>query len=244
MVAKIILTADEKSYVIAEFQKGRFIKDLAVELGMWDGVIKRTLREAGIRVKKYDVTPEQIANLLALYKTKSLDELEQETGIIRCALTRILRANGALIRRRGKVQKYFIVNGKKVCAACGIEKICTEFSLHSASHDGLQPSCKICQNISHRRYLVKKKFGLTEADYAAILDAQNNLCAICGEPETRMKFGKVTRLAIDHNHTTGNVRELLCSSCNLVLGKIKENPDTCDKIKAYILKHTIGGNQK
>jgi hypothetical protein len=53
-----------------------------------------------------------------------------------------------------------------------------------------------------------------EAEYAAMLAAQNGVCAACGKPETgRNQYGPVS-LAVDHDHVTGKVRALLCMRCN------------------------------
>jgi hypothetical protein len=52
---------------------------------------------------------------------------------------------------------------------------------------------------------------LSEADYLALLDAQQGTCAICGHPP------KTRRLAVDHDHKSGNVRGLLCHFCNRTL---------------------------
>lgn len=68
-----------------------------------------------------------------------------------------------------------------------------------------------------RRYSLKK-YGLTEKDYQILLDSQNGVCAICKQICQRSKG-----LSVDHCHKTGKVRGLLCSSCNLALGNIKEN---------------------
>lgn len=61
---------------------------------------------------------------------------------------------------------------------------------------------------------VKESLGVTGEEYEALLDASDHRCWICGEEER--VDGR--RLAIDHDHETGAVRGLLCTSCNLRLG--------------------------
>ena len=56
-----------------------------------------------------------------------------------------------------------------------------------------------------------KQLGVTDADYARMLEAQGGGCAICGTPP------KSRRLHVDHDHKTGNVRGLLCYRCNRAL---------------------------
>lgn len=65
-----------------------------------------------------------------------------------------------------------------------------------------------------------KQYGLTPEQYTAIYDQQGGRCAICGS-EAGDRISK--RFHIDHCHATGVVRGLLCSSCNLGLGKFKDD---------------------
>ena len=78
------------------------------------------------------------------------------------------------------------------------------------------------------------KYGMTLEDFEALLAKQEGVCAACGKPETRLAGrGKLNLkprpLSVDHNHTTGEVRGLLCFSCNLALGHLEDN---LDRIKA------------
>jgi hypothetical protein len=70
---------------------------------------------------------------------------------------------------------------------------------------------------------LKRRYDVTLDEYHTMLDAQNGVCAICGQPETAVIKGTVCRLAIDHCHVTGRVRGLLCRDCNTVLGKWGDN---------------------
>ena len=76
---------------------------------------------------------------------------------------------------------------------------------------------------SRERHL-KIKYNLTSQDYLEMVNKQKNLCAICGKPEHRLlKTGDIKPLSVDHNHTTGVVRELLCKDCNALLGFANED---------------------
>ena len=79
--------------------------------------------------------------------------------------------------------------------------------------------------------------GLDRETYYKMIENQKNLCAICGEPETRMFKGKLTRLCLDHNHETGKVRELLCHGCNTGIGKFKDSIDLLNAAILYLKKH-------
>lgn len=76
-------------------------------------------------------------------------------------------------------------------------------------------------------YHIKKRYGLSRADYSAMLEAQGGLCAANGCSETL--FGG--KLCVDHDHATGKVRGLLCHGCNLALGKVH---DSVEKLKGLI----------
>ncbi len=81
-----------------------------------------------------------------------------------------------------------------------------------------------------------KKYGVTEEKYQEMLKAQNELCAICLNPETatdNRMGGSVKRLAIDHCHTTGKVRGLLCQRCNQGIGNFKHNSKFLKRAAAY-----------
>jgi hypothetical protein len=67
--------------------------------------------------------------------------------------------------------------------------------------------------ISRRSRL--KRYGLTLEQYDELLEKQQRCCAICGESHDVAK-GKI--LAVDHDHTTGKVRGLLCHNCNTIIG--------------------------
>lgn len=79
-----------------------------------------------------------------------------------------------------------------------------------------------------------KMYGLTLEQYDEMLARQNHACAICGEPESRTRKGKLLALVVDHDHETGDVRGLLCASCNSVLGLADDDPDRLRAAAAYI----------
>ena len=86
---------------------------------------------------------------------------------------------------------------------------------------------------------VCRKIGLDINVYYDMLKKQNNLCAICKNPETRKSrsAGKICQLAIDHCHTTGKIRSLLCHYCNVGLGSFKDNIEFLKSAIAYLENH-------
>lgn len=88
-------------------------------------------------------------------------------------------------------------------------------------------SQKDAQLRSRAKHL-RRQYGLTLADYESMLDAQNGVCAICHRPPTTQV------LHIDHNHTTGQLRKLLCMRCNQALGLLDESPDRLRQAAEYL----------
>jgi hypothetical protein len=101
------------------------------------------------------------------------------------------------------------------------------------------------KNPDKKRNQHLKKFGITIEVFNKMLQGQSGGCAICGALEspdksTRSKSGK-RRLHVDHCHSSGLVRGLLCSSCNLGLGKFFDRADLLEKAALYIRKHASSG---
>ena len=86
---------------------------------------------------------------------------------------------------------------------------------------------------------LRADFGISLEDYTSMLEAQGNVCAICKQPETHKRNGKVKYLAVDHHHGTGRVRGLLCSDCNTGIGKLKDSVNILQSAIDYLHKHSI-----
>lgn len=120
----------------------------------------------------------------------------------------------------------------RICCKCKIDKPITEFDKSRQNGQGYRYDCKQCCRAYHRTYYLKSVFGITQDEMAAAIQHQQGLCACCGE--------KTNDLAVDHNHISGMVRDLLCDRCNMSLGHIKEDLSTLEKIAAYLRKHQDG----
>lgn len=90
-----------------------------------------------------------------------------------------------------------------------------------------------------KHHHLMNKFGISFPEYVQMAVERGNKCDICGEPEREERGGKLKSLAVDHDHTTGAVRGLLCSSCNTALGKFKDSPDLLRSAIAYLAKHMV-----
>lgn len=65
-----------------------------------------------------------------------------------------------------------------------------------------------------RKWNLKTRYGLTPAQYDALLEKQRGACALCG--------GIMERPVVDHDHSTGIVRGILCHPCNIKLPAIED----------------------
>ena len=88
--------------------------------------------------------------------------------------------------------------------------------------------------ISSRKAHLKRVYGITLEQFEAKLTAQNGVCEICGEYNTRDKHGV---MAVDHNHITGKIRGLLCFKCNSALGNFNDNKELLMKAINYLNKY-------
>lgn len=88
--------------------------------------------------------------------------------------------------------------------------------------------------------MLKKKYGLEPGGYEARLAEQGGVCAICSQPEMLMDetTGLTLRLAVDHDHETGEVRGLLCNNCNRALGLLKDSTTVLAAAIRYLLKRS------
>lgn len=122
-------------------------------------------------------------------------------------------------------------DGAKICARCEKEKPLTQFARHGSNVDGFRSKCKACIADDSREWRqknsdairsswLKRKYGISLADYDRLLAEQDGKCAICSVPEeeTTLKC-----LAVDHNHATGKVRGLLCTRCNTGIGNFLDD---------------------
>lgn len=78
---------------------------------------------------------------------------------------------------------------------------------------------------------LKRRYNLSLEEYYRMYIDQNHRCAICGKKSENKK------LAVDHNHSTGAIRALLCSNCNTMIGLAKEDPYILQSAMNYLFIH-------
>lgn len=92
--------------------------------------------------------------------------------------------------------------------------------------------------LKFREWELQRKFGIGLAEYQVMFDAQGGVCAICSKPETAFRKRKLVPLAVDHNHSTGKIRGLLCSACNIAIGALQECPKIISNAADYLEKYS------
>lgn len=146
----------------------------------------------------------------------------------------------------------------KHCLKCKTEKPLAEFHVDRSRKDGRQPWCKGCHSIwraasraanperqranSRRHYLANKerhqangraahllrKYRLTVKEYDATLSSQGGVCAICKKPPGDRRF------PVDHCHSSGVVRGILCDRCNRLIGQAGDDPEILRNAAVYL----------
>lgn len=92
---------------------------------------------------------------------------------------------------------------------------------------------------------LRQTYGMTAADYDAMLAAQGGVCAICRKFETRRDGGgRVRHLSVDHDHRTGTIRGLLCYLCNSAIGAMADDPERLIAAAGYLRTEGVHGAQR
>lgn len=147
----------------------------------------------------------------------------------------------------------------KTCTVCKEIKPLSDFYWHKSTNRYCS-ECKECTRKRSKRYRVehpdkiremrqnykerrkeiryktdrnahlKRKYKISESDYKVMYENQNGCCLICG---IKKEYGK---LCIDHSHQNGNVRGLLCSSCNFAIGLLKDDVKLVKRVISYLEK--------
>ena len=140
----------------------------------------------------------------------------------------------------------------KTCKKCNETKELTEFYKTGGTGSrpqSLRPRCRACTNKENRAYLesrptktdysyrsiLKRKYGVTMEWYNAKFKVQQGRCAICSTEEKGPKGRRF--FCVDHCHTTGQPRSLLCANCNTGIGMLKDNPILVARAWTYLQQH-------
>jgi len=146
----------------------------------------------------------------------------------------------------------------KRCTCCKEDRPRSDFNKDKTRSDGLAATCRPChKTISaknyknnkdkrsangkrnyrknpgrHREYELWHKYGLTVDDYNEMLFLQNNRCVIC--QQEFVKTGRNSPAHVDHCHKSGEVRAILCTNCDHLLGNAKDDINILQNAIKYL----------
>ena len=144
----------------------------------------------------------------------------------------------------------------KTCKRCKVEKPKTEFNKNKNFKDGHAKYCRECtvelnaQNRQKRKadpeknskyllgqqdYHLRRTFGISLDEYNAMHASQGGVCCICQQPQSNGR-----KLAVDHCHSKGHIRGLLCDLCNTALGKFNDDAHRLERAARYIRATNTG----
>jgi len=112
------------------------------------------------------------------------------------------------------------------CRKCKRRHPETEEFYRALPDGGWAITCLLCRRtLGGGQVNAVTKYGISKKQYQKFLD---RVCALCGDAHY---------LAIDHCHTTGRVRDVLCTGCNTGLGSFKDRPDLLRLAAEYVEDH-------
>lgn len=144
----------------------------------------------------------------------------------------------------------------KTCSKCRESKPLFDFYKDKSKKDGKTAYCKPCSSDKrmsayyadpeaekakmrerfkanpekYKNYTLKSSYGITLEDYNKMFSEQEGCCKICNTHQTQLK----RKLFVDHCHTTGAVRGLLCQPCNTLLGQAKDDVEILNNAISYL----------
>jgi hypothetical protein len=139
----------------------------------------------------------------------------------------------------------------KICTGCNVEKTLEEFSLHPGGKFGRNPKCRQCKNEQARVHYENNvdaqrerdrsrnawfpRYGITWDRYLELCKEQDGMCLICSRVPKK--------LVVDHDHSSGVYRGLLCGNCNSGIGFLGENIENLTRAIKYIEHFTANPNE-
>lgn len=129
------------------------------------------------------------------------------------------------------------------CKDCGLEAFTEEdlslFRTDNTMKYNRANLCKVCnykrpynRNEENRlNHYYKKTYGMSLQNVKDTINQQNNKCKICGKEEGASRMEK---FVVDHCHTKGNVRGIICGKCNTALGLVNDDTTILQNMISYL----------
>ena len=133
-------------------------------------------------------------------------------------------------RRLGKAVRdhSWIPEGYRWCPSCEQPVAHDDYVRNARTASGFGSRCRACDRAVNSAYYFYRRYKLTKKQVAEIRAAQDDRCAICGDPEPQH---------LDHDHDSGAIRQLLCQRCNHGLGLLRDDPAVLRAAADYVEQH-------
>jgi hypothetical protein len=122
----------------------------------------------------------------------------------------------------------WIPEGFRWCSSCQQAVAHEDYTRSAATASGFGSRCRACDRAANSAYYFYKRYKLTKNQVADLRAAQDDRCAICGDPEPQH---------LDHDHDSGKIRRLLCQRCNHGLGLFRDDPYLLHVAALYVTGH-------
>lgn len=159
----------------------------------------------------------------------------------KCATCKVefSREEFSTIKKSGKPRPYCRKCQKAMAAASYVKHREKRVATNKAYRD--DPVRRARQRERVRSWHYQAHYGLTEAAKRELEAKQGNRCAIC---QTHFSEMDQRRVHVDHCHATGKIREILCHSCNQVLGQARDNISVLQGAIRYLRRHSAELRQR
>lgn len=146
---------------------------------------------------------------LSIIKRGQLDKRGQNTWVCLCECGNTVEIRSARLNKEPK-------NGTKSCDKCKGTRY---------PRMDKKDRHKYLNRISH----LNTKFSLSESEYISLVDKTKGVCVICG--------GSLCEPAVDHDHSTGKIRGVICNKCNRGIGLLGDSYDTLSAATKYLKEY-------
>jgi len=225
----------QESEIIELYKSGKNIISISKIYNLYVSTVSRILCRYGEKTRgKTKLPEEKIKEMIKLYQGGfSGEKLSQIYKVSpNCILGTLKRHHIQRRLSRTLPRKEFYI-----CNVCKKEKPYREMAKNKNTISGVSGTCRNCTN--EQAVLSKyRRFGLTRKIYQEMFQNQDGKCAICKSEIASYDInGKIKRLYVDHSHSTGKVRGLLCNNCNTAIGHLRDSPELLRKAAQYLENH-------
>lgn len=123
-----------------------------------------------------------------------------------------------------------------LCRRCYMASKATQYNTNRRkAREAFSPEEAENLRAAQRSYRRVRLYGLTEAQFSSLLEAAGHCCEICELPVKEGRGSDLkSRANVDHCHTNGHVRGVLCTRCNTAIGSLGDSPERAHRAAVYL----------